>query len=282
MSNLADIIAQETQDGRLIVRFLISAMDGDLTDFQPCHRIDAARLLVKLGFDQAQPVIDRARAAQRAAAQPTRQRDSRSQPQAQSQRQSVSESQSAAHHVRSQLAQIVREETDDGRAAVRFLIDAMQGQLPDFKPCHRLSAARELLQRGFDYLPADADAAQAVPEPDPDPAEIAAQRRRAEDIEFSNHSPVYYETYPYPCVCEDRLHDCEGNVLDDRQLEKAAREGPGMQFFIHYPDQMDDFLARYAKYLTRWNAEHPRNPIDINRIEWTDRRWEHLNPVRGP
>ena len=54
MSELADIIAQETRDGRLIVRFLIYAMDGEFPDFLPCHRIDAARLLVKLGFDRAQ------------------------------------------------------------------------------------------------------------------------------------------------------------------------------------------------------------------------------------
>ncbi|MYC31557.1 MAG: hypothetical protein F4X64_00070, partial [Chloroflexi bacterium] len=78
MSNLADIIAQETQDGRLIVRFLVSAMEDDLPDFLPCHRIDAARLLVKLGFDQAQTAIDRARADRR---QRTPNRDSRAQPQ---------------------------------------------------------------------------------------------------------------------------------------------------------------------------------------------------------
>ena len=194
MSALADIIAQETGDGRLIVRFLVSAMDGELPDFQPCHRIDAARLLVKLGFDQAQPVIDRDRAAHRA-----RQRESRSQPQTQRQ----SESQSAAHRVRSELAQIAREETDNGYIAVRFLVNVMQGELPDFKPCHRLSAARELLQRGFDYPPDDpeahdAEALGAEPEPEPDPAEIEAQRRRAEDIEFSLHGPVYYQTYATP------------------------------------------------------------------------------------
>ena len=40
----------------------------------------------------------------------------------------------------------------------------MQGEFPDFKPCHRLSAAKELLQRGFDYLPDDADAGQ-LPNP---------------------------------------------------------------------------------------------------------------------
>ena len=260
MSALADIIAQETQDGRLIVRFLISAMVGQLPDFQPCHRIDAARL-----------VIDHA-AARRAP-----NRDSRSQPQAQR----PSESQNAAHRVRSELAQIVREETDDGRAAVRFLIDAMQGQFPDFKPCHRLSAAKELLQRGFDYLPDDADT-HAAAEPELDPAEIEAQRR-AEIIEFSKHGPVYYQNHPYPCVCEDRLHDCKGNLLDEQQREQAARRSPTMEYFISSPEQMDDFLARYAEYLTRWNIENPGNPIDINRIVWTDPNWRHLNnPARAP
>jgi hypothetical protein len=273
MSDLADIIAQETQDGRLIVRFLVSAMDGELPYFQPCHRIDAARLLVKLGFDQAQPVIDRVRAAHR-----PRQRESRSQPQTQRQ----SESQIAAHRVRAELAQIVREETDDGYIAVRFLVNVMQGELPDFKPCHRLSAAKELLQRGFDYVPDDAEAHDAEPEHEPDPAEVEAQRRLAEDIEFSLHGPVYYQAYRYPCVCEDRLHDCKGNVLDDQQREKAARKSPGKQFFIGEPDRIDDFLARYADYLTRRNAENPHNPIDINRILWSDHRWQHLNPVRGP
>ena len=269
MSSLADIIAQETGDGRLIVRFLVSAMDGDLPDFQPCHRIDAARLLVKLGFDQYQTVIDRAHAAQRA-----RQREPRSQPHAQRQ----SESQSAADSIRSRLAGIVREETDDGRTAVRFLVNVMQGDLPDFKPCHRLSAARELLQRGFDYVPDDAE-----PEPaEPTPEELEAQRR-AELIEFSKHGPVYYLDHSFPCVCEDRLHDCDGNALDDEQLEQAARRSPTMEYLIRCPEQMDDFLARYAEYLTGWNAANPRNPIDINRIQWTNPTWRHLNSsIRGP
>lgn len=273
MFAIADIIAQETQDGRLIVRFLISTMHGELPDSQPCHRLDAARLLVKLGFEPAQSLIDRA--APRRSPQP----HLRSQPQPEP------EPDSSSHRIRSALAEIVLDETDHGRAAVRFLVDAMQGQLPDFKPCHRLSAARELLRLGFNHDAEDSghdprDAAQADPEPDPE--EIEAQRQLAEDIEFSLHSPVYYQTYPYPCVCEDRLHDCEGNALDDGQLEQAARKGPGMQFFIGERNRMDDFLARYADYLTRRNSENPRNPIDINRILWTDQRWQHLNPARGP
>ena len=268
MCDLADIIAQETGDGRLIVRFLVSAMDGDLPDFLPCHRIDAARLLVKLGFDQAQTHVDLARADQRA-----RQRESRSQSQTQQ-----SESQSAAQRVRAQLAQIVREETDDGRTAVQFLVNVMQGELADFKPCHRLSAAKELLQRGFDYVPEEIEA-QPAAEPEPDPAELLAQLHLAEDIEFSKHGPVYYKTYPYPCVCEDRLHDCKGNVLTEEERPHFARKAPGMQSFLDEPHRIRDYLERYAEYLGWWNTEHPGNPVDIKRIHWTAKRWQHLNPV---
>lgn len=46
------------------------------------------------------------------------------------------------------LSDIVREETDHGRLIVRFLIDLMQGSLADAKPCHRLDAARQLLNLG--------------------------------------------------------------------------------------------------------------------------------------
>ena len=180
----------------------------------------------------------------------------------------------------SSLADIIAQETQDGRLIVRFLIDAMQGEFPDFKPCHRLSAAKELLQRGFDYQPDDAEAAE--PEPvELTPEELEAQRH-AELLEFSKHGPVYYKNYPYPCVCEDRLHDCEGNPLDDDQLEAAARRAPTMEHLIIDRDRLEDYLARYAEYLIGWNAEHPRNPIDINRLRWNSIRWRDFPFPRAP
>ena len=47
---------------------------------------------------------------------------------------------------------------------------------------------------------------------------------------------------------------------------------------MHEPDRIKDYVARYAEYLVRWNAEHPEVPMDINRIHWRARRWQHLNP----
>ena len=46
------------------------------------------------------------------------------------------------------LADIVREVTDGGRDIVRFLIDATDGKIEDFKPHHRLDATCQLLDLG--------------------------------------------------------------------------------------------------------------------------------------
>ena len=56
--SLADIVREETDDGRLIVRFLIDVMQGLLEQSKPCHRLDAARQLLNLGFHTAQSFID--------------------------------------------------------------------------------------------------------------------------------------------------------------------------------------------------------------------------------
>ena len=139
--SLADIVREETEDGRLIVRFLIDVMQGLLQQSKPCHRLDAARQLLTLGFHPAQSFID-----ENTSASPTH-KNLRAL--------GVLGVETAPLH--QELAALIREETDNGRTTVRFLIDVMQGNLQDFKPHHRLSAAKELLRRGFDTpVPADA------------------------------------------------------------------------------------------------------------------------------
>jgi len=49
---------EETDNGRTIVRFLLSVMEGELPDFKECHRMDAARLLEKFGGVEAKRLID--------------------------------------------------------------------------------------------------------------------------------------------------------------------------------------------------------------------------------
>ncbi len=135
---LANIVREETNDGRLIIRFLVKAMQGRLENARPSHQLDAARQLIRIGFKDAQSFIDSFQspsgrpAARSAAARSTRATGP------------------AANALLQQLAEIVRQETDNGRTAIRFLVNVMQGELKGFKPSHRLAAAKELLNRGFD------------------------------------------------------------------------------------------------------------------------------------
>ncbi len=151
------LVRRYTYDGRLIVGFLVSTMQGDMPGGNLSHALQACRLLIKLGFSDAQlPDDDAPNAPARAdAGRPSRRRNAR------------------PSKLEAELARFARDETDGGRDAVRFLVDVMQGNVPDFKPHHRIAAARELLRRGFDRQ-GGPDAQQepepaAVPEQEPEP-----------------------------------------------------------------------------------------------------------------
>ena len=205
--SLAEIVREETEDGRVIVRFLIDVMQGRLENSKPCHRLDAARQLLNLGFHQAQSFIDA-----NTHASPTRKNSAPS---------ALSAVNPSPLH--QELAALIREETDNGRTTVRFLVDVMAGNLPDFKPHHRLSAAKELLRRGFD-TPTPSDAGNsAAQEPDvaPDPAEKNKEAPnawiRARLGRYADYPVGYnrYEMDPGPFNFdsyddEDYYFDCDG------------------------------------------------------------------------
>ena len=126
---LAAIIQDRTNDGISIVDFLFAVMRNELAGFKPCHRLDAAKLLVKYDKDEAlnftldyTPELSRSSAGSGSSDDPEFER---------------------------KLAKVIREATDDGRSVCRFLINVMEGELSAFKSHHRIAAARELLSRGF-------------------------------------------------------------------------------------------------------------------------------------
>ena len=182
---IQEIVREETGDGRLIVRFLVSAMQGGLEGSKPCHRLNAARQLLDLGFTETQAFIE-----------------NNSQPSA---RRRTSPSPRPKRNVRSVLCRIVREETDDGREAVRFLVEVMRGSLEGFKLHHRLAAARELLHRGFDDTEPD----------DPDPG--SEPERPHADRPMSGYRPES-PTNPYgplyPRDTEDGSRDNRNDSND--------------------------------------------------------------------
>ena len=142
---LARIVAEETGDGRRIVRFLVQVTEGDLHDegFNPCHRMDSAKELVKIGLTEFEDYVRANSTPPKPRARRTSRPDTDLSPE-------IAEA-------REQLAMYARELTRDGRTVIRMYAEVMEGVRNDegFKPHHRIAAARELLKRGFDesYTP---------------------------------------------------------------------------------------------------------------------------------
>ena len=124
--SLADIVREETDNGRVIVRFLTNMVLGKMEGATYSHQLEATRQLRALGLEIPQVVVD-------AAPKP-----------AQPRTQPAAPTPAAPTSKISELAEIVRLETDNGKDIVRFLVDVMQGNHEGFKPHHRLRAAIEL------------------------------------------------------------------------------------------------------------------------------------------
>ena len=135
---LAEIVREVTNNGQTIIDFFHEAMNGRLDGFEPCHRIAAARELAKRGDKQAIAFLQSFY------------------PKSNGRKPSPAIGEYLPDHElapNNELAEIVREVTDNGRTIVYFLHDAMCGNLDGFKPCHRVACGKELLRRGFDNCP---------------------------------------------------------------------------------------------------------------------------------
>ena len=121
---LSEYILEETNDGIDMARLLIDVMNGFIRGVTPGHRLAAARLLTIYGFQDARDFID----------------DNTLPP-----------SDEGRHWVVSdpELARLIRTRTNDGQEMCDFLIDVMWGKVERTRVGHRVSAARELLNRAF-------------------------------------------------------------------------------------------------------------------------------------
>ena len=155
---LAQIVLEETDGGRKIVRFFRQVVEGELNHegFQPNHRMDSAKELVKIGLTQFQDYIDAN------ASSPKRRKTRQPSP-------DLNEVSPEILQAREELAQYARELTQDGRSVIKMYSEVMSGLRSDedFKPHHRIAAGKELLLRGFGPV-------SAWPEPSPADSQITA------------------------------------------------------------------------------------------------------------
>ena len=199
---LADIVREVTDDGRLIVQFLFDMMQGKIEESTPWHQLEASRQLAKLGFKEAQTVIQSAsRSARVRAPSPTPGNSGPNQ----------------------ELADIIKLETSDGRDVVRFLVDVMHGNLDGFKPCHRISAAKELLRIGFYNVPVDIDDEDDENDDPISQAQLENQTCHNAKQYNDDDDPFDFDNYDREDYIRDRMgHRAEVHIFGSEEAREVA------------------------------------------------------------
>ena len=189
---LSQIIKLRTNNGRTVADFLIDVMQDRYKDFRICHRLQAARLLTTYGNEDAHDFIadntadPSSNTRKRKPRRPTR--------------------------FDTELARIIREDTDDGRSIARFLVNVMEGEFTSFRPHHRMSAARELLDRGFGK-----SARKETPTPVV-PAEAGTQRRQGREALTPGNPEPTKGPEPVPTVHPEPVEGPKPSTNDTNKI----------------------------------------------------------------
>ena len=237
-----------------IVRSVVTIMEGDAPGSTPWHQLEAAKLLLKLGFEDAQATLGSIHKQGRKTPP-----DSQSVIPAQAGIQGwsgapgESDSQQSLNpeHIKlnKKLVRHIRIDTGDGTSMVKFLIDVVEGNEPAARVRDRIEAAKVLLHLCFDN-PA---------QPDP---------------EFMMYyAPCHPDCL---CVCKDLPEDHPEVVKahtppTDEQREQWAREAEMME---RAAESAELKAAQKARADKDWKLQQYHSPdtVEERRLEREDRR----------
>ena len=152
---IADIVREKTGDGALIIDFFTDVMTGKIEGAELCHRIDAAKQLVKYGSKDAAEFIAKYKGVP--CGHSTRRRHNQADPCSAEERTLVEVTLNAPPTLTRDfltvlsgideflMARLIRAQTADGVTIIEFLDDVMQDRADGFKTHHRIAAAKELI-----------------------------------------------------------------------------------------------------------------------------------------
>ena len=151
---IADIVREKTGDGALIIDFFTDVMTGRIEGAQLCHRIDAAKQLVKYGSKDAAEFIAKYKGVP--CGHSINGRPDPADP-CTEERSLVAVTLNAPATLTRDfltvlsgideflMARLIRAQTADGVTVIEFLDDVMQDRTDGFKTHHRIAAAKELI-----------------------------------------------------------------------------------------------------------------------------------------
>ena len=201
---VASLIREETNDGYFIADFLARVMRGVAGQGRPVSEADRMRAAMELmnrGLGRFGDSRDRR----------------------------ISGSQDELIH--SGLSRYIRERTDNGLRAARFLLDVASGQEQSFSMHQRVVATRELVRRGWDT---NYDAIT--------PEDIAAHRERQNALEPTEYDIRLQE------LRESKLapQEAQANPCEDRPPEDEPQLEAGLFAYLSFAE-IDRYEAMSAE-----------------------------------
>ena len=152
---IADIVREKTGDGALIIDFFTDVMTGRIEGAELCHRIDAAKQLVKYGSKDAAEFLAKYKGVP--CGHSINGRPDPADPCSAAERSLVAVTLNAPPTLTRDflavlsgideflMARLIRAQTVDGVTIIEFLDDVMQDRTDGFKTHHRIAAAKELI-----------------------------------------------------------------------------------------------------------------------------------------
>ena len=253
LTELQQNIISFTRDGEHIARFLTETMRGETPGVKVCHRMEAAKHLIKYGFTDADcdniPPLpqDESETCVQSPLSPGERVRVRGK--------EISEAISHLDILNYEIAHLIRHETAEGHTIVNFLVDIMTGRDRPFtpkkfriKPADRMAAARELLRRGFGDF---------------------GSRRKLSD---NNDEATAYDTLHTDLAKRMREYSERGADTIRFLLEVMSNPDPDEEFTIHHRMSAAQELLRRG-WDTNYDAVKPKHLQDY----WRDKESPRLS-----
>ena len=261
-TKLQQNIIDRTREGDSIAAFLVDTMQGQHTDAKFCHRLEAAKHLIKYGFTDTdcETTSDR---LSRAGGNPVGQGEEETpvqSPLSPGERVRVrgEEITNPVTHIdilNYEIAHLIRHETAEGHTLVNFLVDIMTGRDRPFtpkkfriKPADRMAAARELLRRGF--------------------GDLGSRRRLSDPTDEANA----YDTLHTDLARRMREYSERGADTIRFLLEVMSDPNPEEEYTIHHRLSAAQELLRRG-WDTNYDAVKPKHLQDY----WRDKESSRLS-----
>ena len=263
-------IIDRTDEGDTIAAFLVDTMRGETPGVKVCHRMDAAKHLIKYGFPDTdcETTSDRLSSV---GGNPEGQGGDETPAQSPlSPGERVGACPELAEGVRGkeiakpishldilnyEIAHLIRHETAEGHTLVEFLIHVMTGRDRPFtpkkfriKPADRIAAARELLRRGF--------------------GDLGSRRKLSDSTDEANA----YDTLHTDLARRMREYSERGTDTVRFLLEVMSDPDPDLEFTIHHRMSAAQELLRRG-----WDTNYENIKPEHLQAYWRDNESSRLS-----